>query len=107
MSDDSLIGKGARQLSREDRAIEICKRAMKLVDARGGAGHQPETREYTKAGLKIQQSRISDTNRLIVTTERGMVMLSVEWEASGRARVLSYTPGLWETRLKHLTRGAL
>jgi len=34
-------------------------------------------------------------------------VLVVEWGNSGRSGVVSYIPGLWETRLKHLTRGAL
>jgi len=47
-----------------------------------------------------------DTHRLSIVTKAGKVLI-VEWDRSGKLRLLSYVPGLWETRLKHLTRGAL
>jgi len=105
MSDDSLIGKGARQIAREERANEMRRRAWELVKARGyevAAG----LLQYSSAGLTIEYSLFLNKHRLSVIAKAGKVLV-VEWGNSGKAEILIYTPGLWETRLKHLTRGAL
>jgi len=104
MIDDSLIGKGASQIAREARANHMRRLAWELVTARGTGGEG--LLEYRNTGLTIQYSFYSKTHRITVSTKTGKV-LNAEWETSGKFRILSYAPGLWETRLKHLTRGAL
>ena len=105
MSNDSLLGKGALQIAREERANHMRRLAWELVTARG-MGDEPGLLEYRNAGMTIQYSFLSNTHRLTVRTKAGKV-LDAEWRNSGQYLIVSYTPGLWETRLKHLTRGAL
>ena len=79
--------------------------AWELVTARGfevAAG----LLQYSNSGLTIEHSLFSNKHRLSVITKAGKVLV-VEWRNSGKAEILIYTPGLWETRLKHLTRGTL
>jgi len=52
--------------------------------------------------MTISHTLITETHRLTVGTKAGKV-LAVEWGDSGIFRVLVYVPGLWETRLSHLT----
>jgi hypothetical protein len=91
-------------MTREERADEIRRRALALVTARGTGG-EPGLLEYTSVGMSIQYSFSSKTHRLSINTKAGKVLVA-EWGNSGNA-ILVYKPGLWETRLKHLTRGAL
>jgi len=79
-------------------------RAWALVKGRG-SGHESGLLEYTDVGMTIQYTFFSNTHRLSVSTKAGKVLVA-EWGNSGNA-ILMYKPGLWETRLKHLTRGAL
>ena len=77
--------------------------AWELVTARGTGGEG--LLEYRNVGLTIQYSFYSKTHRLSVSTKADKVLVT-EWD-KGNVDILIYTPGLWETRLKHLTRGAL
>jgi|KBSMisStandDraft_5_1062788.scaffolds.fasta_scaffold1107883_2 hypothetical protein len=104
MSNDSLLGKGALQIAREERANHMRRLAWELVTARGTGGEG--LLEYRNTGLTIQYSFYSKTNRLSVSTKAGQVLVA-HWGNDGKVRILNYAPGLWETRLKHLTRGAL
>jgi hypothetical protein len=102
MNDYGLIGKGARQISRDDRANEMRRRALEVVRARGyevAAG----LLQYSNSGLTIEH--FSNTHRLSVITKAGKVLV-VESGNSGKAEILIYTPGLWET-LTSDTRGAM
>jgi hypothetical protein len=92
-------------LSREERAINMRNRALLLVHAHGKAVNDA-IHEYSVAGMSIQHAKVGVTQRLSIATKAGKV-LSVEWEIIGNDRVIAYVPGLWETRLKHQTRGAL
>jgi hypothetical protein len=92
-------------MTREERAIEMRRRAWELVTARGTAA-EPGLLEYTNVGLTIRYSFFFNTHRIVVATKAGKVLV-VEWGNTGKYDVVSYLPGLWETRLKHLTRGAL
>src|SRR5690242_2409833 len=101
---DGFIGKGASQIAREERADLMRRLAWELVTARGTGGEG--LLEYRIVGLMIQYSFYSKTHRISVNTKAAKVLIA-EWGNSGKAEILMYTPGLWETRLKHLTRGAL
>jgi len=92
-------------MTREERAIEMRRRAWELVKARGATVAEG-LRQYSTAGMTIEDFIFRDTHRLSVATRERKVLI-VEWDTSGKLRVLAYVPGLWETRLKHLTRGAL
>jgi hypothetical protein len=92
-------------MTREEQAIEMRRRAWELVKARGVAV-AGGFRQYAASGMTIEDSMLSKTHRLSIGTKAGKVLI-VEWDSSGKVRVLTYVPGLWETRLKHLTRGAL
>ena len=81
------------------------RRAWELVTARGTSG-EPDLLEYTNVGITIQYSFFSTTHRLSVRTKACEVLV-VEWWNSGKFLIVTYRPGLWETRLKHLMRGAL
>ena len=63
--------------------------------------------QYTSLGMTIEDLAIADTHRLTIATKATKKVLVVEWDKSGKFRLLTYAPGLWETRLKHLTRGAI
>jgi hypothetical protein len=104
MSANGLIGKGASQIAREERADHMRRLAWELVTARGTGGEG--LLEYRNTGVTIQYSFYSKTHRLGVSTKAGKVLMA-EWGNDGKVRILNYAPGLWETRLKHLTRGAL
>jgi hypothetical protein len=92
-------------MSSEERAKDMCRRAFELVKARG-TGSETGLLEYRNVGMTIQYSFFSKTHRLGVRTKVGQVLV-VEWWNTGSMDILFYKPGLWETRLKHLTRGAL
>ena len=92
-------------MTREERAIEMRRRAWELVRARGATVAEGLF-QYSSAGMTIEDLMVADTHRLSVSTKADKVLI-VEWDSSGKLRLLAYTPGLWETRLKHLTRGAL
>jgi len=89
-------------MTREERVIDMRNRALGLVNSRGIPTGEM-TREYTKAGMTIQQSLITVTQIITIATSAGNVV-AVELDSNGRFRVLVYEPGLWETKLKHLTR---
>ena len=91
-------------MTRIQQADAMRRRAWELVKARGKGDEG--LLEYTNVGLTIQWSFFSYTNRLIVRTKTAQVLVA-EWGSDGKPDILKYTPGLWETRLKHLTRGAL
>ena len=90
-------------MTREERAIEMRNRAFQLVKSRGMPSGQGGMREYVKSGMTIQHNLFFAMHRLNVGTKAGKVLI-VEWENSGKFRVLTYIPGLWETQLKYLTR---
>src|SRR5215471_12161051 len=92
-------------MTREQRASDLGRRAWELLKARGTAVADGLI-QYNSAGMTIEDRIIVGTHRLSVATRAGKVLI-VEWESSGKFHVLAYIPGLWETRLKHLTRGAL
>jgi hypothetical protein len=94
-----------RLRNREERANEMRRRAWELVTARGTPA-EPGVLECTNVGMMIQYTFFSNTHRLSIST-KGARVLVVEWWNSGKSNVVTYIPGLWETRLKHLTRGAL
>ena len=89
-------------MTREDRALEMRNRALDIVKACVASPTKPEMRECTISGMTIRYDLLGDARLLTVGTKAGKV-LSIEWENSGKFRVLSYIPGLWETRLRHLT----
>jgi hypothetical protein len=88
-------------MTHNDRAIDMRNRALELVKARG-TPTDDMTREYTNVGLTIHHINMGNTHRLTVSTKSGTV-LNVGWELGGSLRVATYVPGLWETRLKHVT----
>jgi hypothetical protein len=87
--------------TRNDRAIDVCNRAFELVATRGEP-IDDVTRLYTNTGMTIEHTLIHATHRLSIGTKAGKV-LAVNWSTGGTLRVLVYLPGLWETKLKHLT----
>ena len=92
MIDDSLIGKGASQIAREERANHMRRLAWELVTARGTGGEG--LLEYRNTGLTIQYSFYSKTHRLSVSTKAGQVLVA-HWGNDGKVRILNYAPGLW------------
>jgi hypothetical protein len=92
-------------MTREERAMEMRRRSWELVRARGATVAEGLL-QYTAAGMTIEDLILADTHRLSVATKAGKVLI-VESDTGGKFRVSAYVPGLWETRLKHLTRGAL
>jgi len=94
-----------RTMTRGERAAEMRRRAWELVQARGATVAEGLT-QYSAAGMTIEDQVLAGTHRLSVATKAGKVLVA-ERDSSGELRVFAYTPGLWETRLKHLTRGAL
>src|ERR1700719_381138 len=101
-------------MKRADAAIASRDRAMKLVKARGVSG-AVLVHEYVNCGLTIQHipagtpSQRADMSGNFTTKDgldvrTGTVpVLNVEWEKSGKVRVMSFKRGPWEKQLALLT----
>jgi hypothetical protein len=104
-------------MKRADAAIALRDRALKLVKARGVSKLMGAVlvHEYVNCGLTIQHipagtpsQRADMTGNF--TTKDGLdvrtgaeQVLNVEWEKTGKVRVVSFKRGPWEKQLALLT----